>query len=56
MYTDGTIHTNQYERLIQTNEFLEMCDRISKRLGFLERLNASVIVTMYRACAFEQAW
>lgn len=56
MYTDATIHTNQYKKLIKTKEFLDMCEKISKRLGFLEKLNDSVIVTMYRACAFEQAW
>lgn len=51
-----SIHTEQYEKLITTQPFKDMSIRITERLGFLEMLNDSVIVTMYRACAFEQAW
>lgn len=56
MYADGSIHTNQYKKLIKTESFKQLVEGVSTRLGFLEALNDSVIITMYRACAFEQAW
>lgn len=46
----------EYENFTKSPEFQEMVLRVSKRLGFEENLNASIIETIYLECAFEKAW
>lgn len=46
----------EYEKFIKSTEHEEMATRVSKRLGFEENLNATLLETIYLECAFEKAW
>lgn len=46
----------EYGKFVESPEYQEMVTRVSKRLGFDENLNASLIETIHLECAFERAW
>lgn len=46
----------EYEKFTESTDYQAMATRVSRRLGFEQILNSSLIETIYLECAYEKAW
>lgn len=46
----------EYLKFIKTDEYKEVIEKVSERLGFKKNIDQALVETIFKNCAFEKAW